>query len=181
MAIAIELGHYSLSKSVKSVIRTNLDTALAAIGVTDYLPDDIQTGATLTGMNVYLSDDRIPVQARQYCLISVEHTGDERVMSLGTQNSTYEIRILTAVKGMTQARSGTDPAPTFEDAAWQTAGLLARAIDYCLARYLVAETGIYNVLRLNQTRQSLDPQKPSVCAYVTRWTAFVRTRNPLGE
>ena len=114
MAILIEVGHYSLSKSVKSVLRARLDATLATLGgtVTDYLPEDLQ-GA---GSNVYLSDDRIPPQARQYLLLSVEHTADERVISLGPQNSTYEIRILSAVRGTQTARSGSDPAPTSEDA-----------------------------------------------------------------
>lgn len=177
MAIAIEVGHYTLSKSVKAVVRTNLDAALLAIGVTDYLPDDLQA----TGSNVYLSDERISPQARQWILLSVEHTGDDRVMSLGTQNSTFEIRVLAAVRGTTKARSGTDPSPTAEDATWQTAGLLSRAVDYVLERYLVAQSSIYNCQRVSQTRQPLDPLKPSVCGYVTRYQAWVRTRNPLGE
>ena len=179
MAIAIEIGHYSLAKSVKSVLRSNLDATLSTLSgtISDYLPEDVQG----SGSNIYLSDDRIPPQARQYVLISVEHTGDERVISLGTQNSTYEVRILTAVRGTQQARSGSDPAPTSEDASWQTAGLLARAVDYVLERYLVSETAIYNCMRLAQTREPLDPTRPSVCAYATRYTAYVRTRNPLGE
>ena len=179
MAIAIQIGHYSLSKSVKSVLRTNLDATLATLSatVTDYLPDDVQG----SGSNIYMSDDRIPPQARQWILLSVEHTGDDRVMSMGTQNSTYEIRALSAVRGTTKARSGTDPAPTSEDATWQTAGLLARAVDYVLERYLVSEAAIYNVQRLASTRQPLDPLRPSVCAYVSKYQAFVRTRNPLGE
>tara|TARA_R110000751_G_scaffold273332_1_gene374049 strand:- start:408 stop:947 length:540 start_codon:yes stop_codon:yes gene_type:complete len=179
VAIAIEVGHYSISKSIKSVLRARLDATLATLGatVTDYLPEDLQ-GA---GSNVYLSDSRIPPQARQYLLISVVHTADERVISLGTQNSTYEIRILSAIRGTQTARSGSDPAPTFEDATWQTAGLLARAADYILERYLVAEASIYNVQRLRQARAPLDSLRPSVCGYVTNYQAFVRTRNPLGE
>lgn len=179
MSIAIEVGHYSLSKSIKSVLRAHLDATLATLGgtVTDYLPEDLQ-GA---GSNVYLSDSRIPPQARQYLLISVVHTADERVLSLGTQNSAYEIRILSAIRGTQTARSGSDIAPTFEDATWQTAGLLARAADYILERYLVAAASIYNVQRLRQVRQPLDSLRPSVCGYVTNYQAFVRTRNPLGE
>ena len=179
MAIAIEIGHYSLSKAVKAALRTNLDATLATLSgsVSDFLPEDIQG----SGSNIYLSDDRIPPQARQWLLISVEHTGDERVMSMGTQNSTYEVRVLTAVRGTQRARSGGDPAPTSEDASWQTAGLLARAADYVMERYLVSETAIYNFMRTGQVRQPLDPLRPSVCAYATKYTAYVRTRNPLGE
>ena len=179
MTIAIEIGHYSLAKAVKEVLRTRLDATLATLSgtVSDYLPENIQAN----GKNIYLSDDRIPPQARQYVLVSVEHTADERVLSMGTQNSTFEVRILTAVRGTQQSRSGSDPAPTSEDATWQTAGLLARAADYALERYLVSETAIYNFQRLNQVRQPLDPLRPSVCAYMTRFNAFVRTRNPLGE
>jgi len=179
MAILIEIGHYSLARSVKSVLRTHLDSTLTTLSATvsDYLPDDVQG----SGSNIYLSDDRIPPQARQWVLISVEHTSDERVMSLGTQNSTYAIRILTSVRGTQRARSGSDPAPTSEDSSWQTAGLLARAVDYVLERYLVSETSIYNCMRQAQARQPLDPARPSVCGYVTSYNAFVRTRNPLGE
>ena len=179
MAIAIQTGHYSLSKSVKSVLRAHIDTTLASISatVTDYLPEDLQG----TGANVYLSDDRIPPQARQYVLVSVEHLADERVMSMGTQNSTFEIRILAMVRGTQRARSGSDPAPTSEDASWQTAGLLSRVVDYVLERYLISETAIYNCMRTGQTRQPLDPLRPSACGYVTKYTAYVRTRNPLGE
>jgi len=183
VAIKIEDGHYSLSKSVKSVLRANLDSALASIGanVTDYLPDDLQGSGALLGRNVYLADDRIPPQAAQYILLSVEHTADFRVMSLGTQNSTFEVRALATVRGTTRARSGSDPSPTYEDATWQTAGLLARAVDYCLQRYLPSETGIYNVERIASARAPLDTERPNQCAYLVRWQAYVRTRNPLGE
>jgi len=183
MAIKIEDGHYSLSKSVKSVLRANLDTTIASIGVNvaDYLPSDLQGSGAQLGANVYLSDDRIPPQAAQYILLNIEHVSDFRVMSLGVQNSSFEVRAITAVRGTTRARSGTDPAPTFEDAAWQTAGLLARATDYCLQRYLISETGIYNVERIASVRAPLDAERPNQCAYLVRWLAFIRTRNPLGE
>jgi hypothetical protein len=179
MAIAIEVGHYTLSKAIKTVLRANLDAALASIGVADYLPSDLQA----TGRNVYLSDDRIPPQSGQYLLINVEHTSDDRVMSLGTQNSLYTIRIKAAVRGMRQARSGTDPAPTYEDAAWQTAGVLARAADYVLERYLVKDSsaGCYNCRRVAVERQSPDPLRPNECAYIARFEAYIRTRNPLAE
>ena len=175
MAIAIQVGHYALSKAIKAVLRANLDTALASIGVADYLPSDLQA----TGRNVYLSDDRIPPQSGQYLLINV----DDRVMSLGTQNSLYTIRIKAAVRGMRQARSGTDPAPTYEDAAWQTAGVLARAADYVLERYLVRDVtaGCYNCRRVAVERQSPDPLRPNECAYIARFEAYIRTRNPLAE
>ena len=67
MAIVINQGHYTLLKAAKAVIRDNFNTARAAVsgeGVTDYLPDARQDGATLNGRNVYVSQgDRIPVQA----------------------------------------------------------------------------------------------------------------------
>ena len=70
MAIAIQTGHYSLSKSVKSVLRAHIDATLASISatVTDYLPEDLQG----TGANVYLSDDRI--------LTSIEKVSLERLI-----------------------------------------------------------------------------------------------------
>jgi len=178
-AIAIEVGDYSLSKGVKAALRTNIDATITTLSATvsDYLPDDLQG----SGANVYLSDLRLPPQARQWIVIGVALAENVRAITLGQQISRFEVTLTAGVQGFTKARSGVDPSPTFEDATWQTAGLLSRAADYCLERYLIAETTVYNCQRLRTARVPIDPTKPNLCAVQSVHAVWMRTRAAIGE
>jgi len=187
MAIVINQGHYTLLKAAKAVIRDNFNTARAAVsgeGVTDYLPDARQDGATLNGRNVYVSQgDRIPVQATQYVLLSARKVGEaRRTAALAVEDQDYELTILCGVKWFVLASSGSDPAPTPEDAGWQTAGLLEQIASYCLRRYLCASTAssAYNITPTAMDPVPYDRRDPARYAYNSRFTITMRVLDARG-
>ncbi len=187
MTIDINQGHYTLLKACKAVIRDNFNTARATVsgeGVSDYLPDVRQDGATLNGRNVYVSQgDRIPIQASQFILLSARKVGEpRRTNALAVEDQDYELSALVGVKGMTLARAGSDPAPTPEDAGWQTAGLLEQIASYCIRRYLCASTAssAYNVTPTGFDPVPYDRRDPSKYAYLSRFTITMRVLDARG-
>jgi len=187
MAITVNQGHYTLLKTAKTVIRDNFNTARSTLiteGVDDYLPDARQDGATLNGRNVYVSQgDRIPVQATQYVLLSARRVGEpRRTAALAVEDQDFELTVTCGVKGFVLASSGNDPAPTPEDAGWQTAGVLEQIASYCLRRYLCASTAssAYNITPLGTDPVPFDRTDPARYAYTSRFTITMRVLDARG-
>ena len=187
MSIDIKQGHYTLLKVAKTVIRDNFNTARATLsgeGVDDYLPDARQDGATLNGRNVYVSEgDRIPPQATQYVLMSARKLGSpRRTAALAVEDQDFELTIVCGVKGFVLAASGSDPAPTPEDAGWQTAGALEQIASYCLRRYLCADTSssAYNIEPTGTDPVAYDRRDPARYAYTSRFTVTMRVLDARG-
>lgn len=182
--INISQGQYTLAKNLKAVLRTNLNSTLSTLssseGVADYLPDNVQVGA-LTGSNIYLGDLRTEPQAKQYLLLGVSRAGQSYSLTAGLANSTYDLTIRAGVHAFRKAATGAD-VPTVSDAGFQVAGLLLRAAEYTVVRYLPQSTpGVYNVLSRSARPLSVRPQTPNVFEYELRLTAFLRTRESFLE
>lgn len=187
MSIVINQGHYTLLKTAKTVIRDNFNaarTALVGEGVDDYLPDARQDGATLNGRNVYVSQgDRIPPQATQYVLLAARKIGEpRRTAALAVEDQDFELTVLCGVKGYVLAASGDDPAPTPEDAGWQTAGVLEQIASYCLRRYLCAATSssAYNITPTGSDPVPYNRRDPARFAYTSRFTVTMRVLDARG-
>ena len=187
MSIVVNQGHYTLLKTAKTVIRDNFNAVRSIVsgeGVDDYLPDARQDGATLNGRNVYVSQgDRIPPQATQYVLLAARKVGEpRRTAALAVEDQDFELTIVCGVKGYVLAASGSDPAPTPEDAGWQTAGLLEQITSYCLRRYLCASTSssAYNITPLGSDPVAYDRRDPARYAYTSRFTITMRVLDARG-
>jgi hypothetical protein len=187
MSIVVNQGHYTLLKTAKTVIRDNFNavrTIVSGEGVTDYLPDARQDGATLNGRNVYVSQgDRIPPQATQYVLLAARKVGEpRRTAALAVEDQDFELTVVCGVKGYVLAASGADPAPTPEDAGWQTAGLLEQISSYCLRRYLCADasSSAYNITPIGSDPVAYDRRDPARYAYTSRFTVTMRVLDARG-
>lgn len=182
---SLKTGTYTVSKSLKDVLRSNLDSALSTLGssegVADYLPPDLQVHNSITGSNVYLSDRRNPPQAKSWILGSVSRKREALALTIGTSNSEFEVVLLCGVRQFRRNASTSDPVPFASDAGWQVAGLLAQACAYVLRRYLAKEAGIYNLGFGGARNVPLRPQEPAVYEVESRFSVWSRTKDPFLE
>ncbi len=177
---AIDTGTYTVQKSIKSVLRTYLDTTLAALsaaGVADYLPPDLQ----VNGSNVYLSDERNPPQAKSWVLGKLTRAEEFLALTAGTSNSRFELQLTCGVRQFRKNAATSDPVPFVSDAGWQVSGLLTQACAYTLRRYLAKEAGIYNLAFKGSESVSPDPQTPNVYEVRSKFWIYSRTKDPFLE
>lgn len=187
MTVALKQGHYTLLKSAKAALRTHLDasiTEIVAEGVTDYVPDNVQTGADAgAGMNIYASDRRIPPQATQTVLLKCRADKVLRRLGLGVKDRLFILTATCTVKRDTKASSGTDPSPTPEDAGWQTAGVLASLVEDVLVKEIPQDSSntAYMIKPLPHTQGALNPRASNQYTYNVPFEVTMRVRSSLGE
>ena len=132
----------------------------------------------LYAADIMITDGRHAPQNAQWVAVAMAGSPRESLgLAVGTSRTTYGIMVACGLRSQTWRTDGGTQAVDTTDAGWLRAHLLARAAHTVIQRYLIAQTGIENVLFAGSTMRPQNRRSPDVYEVEVRFNVLCTTDN----